>query len=496
MPTNISKEKKAFNLQKVKLLIPIILFLFPGCVSFNISPERGSALSSLLILKENINKLLNSGELSPVITGIKIINLDRNEIIFQSNSNKLLHPASTNKLFTAAAAFHYLKPDYTFKTRIYTDGDVENDVLKGNIYLKGDGDPDLKTEHIVQLVEDIYPTIRRIEGDIIADESLFDDLRKSTGWMWDDGPFQWWPPIGALTVNDNTISLHISPGDQRGAPVIITTEPQTDYMKIINNAITNENNDLTITQQWMVHKNTIEITGTISINSPEFIEKRTVENPALYAAQLFKKILNEKGIECTGIIKPGITPENGKILSVYESGNLTSSIKNFLKISDNLTGEMLIKKMSSTVMNRQGTTADGVSLVKKFLASEAGIDTLMFSYSDGSGVSRYNLVSADIEADLLTYIYRNKTLYNLFLECLPIGGIDLRENNFPKVARGKVFAKPGSLSGVSSLTGYALNRDKEIIAFSIIMSGFIDSSHIYQNIQNEIIGLITNFVYN
>ncbi len=483
-------------MNKNKFFIIVFLLLFFSCYSGRPSIDRAVSLSPSLILKEKINNYLNSPELDPVITGIKIINLKNGEVIFQANSKKLLHPASTNKLFTSAASFYYLKPDFKFRTKIYIDGLITEKKLFGNLYIKGDGDPDLKTEHLKKLAEIVYSRIKKIDGDIIADETLFDNLRKSTGWMWDDGPFQWWPPISALTINDNCIKIHILPGGHIGDPVKFYLEPETKYFKIINRSVTGNQNTLSVERKWMTHENTIEIKGSYPLNSPELVEIRTVEEPALYVAQLFREILEKKGVIIRGSVKSGRIPIDGKLLGFYESKPLKSSIKNFLKTSDNLTGEMLVKKMSSEINHIQGTTEDGVSLVKKFLSTEVGLDTTAFNYADGSGVSRYNLVSVSIEIDLLKYIYGHKNLYNLFLECLPAGGIDLREDSFSESVKGKVFAKPGSITGVSSLAGYVKSRDNEVYAFSIIMSGFVKSSLIYQNIQNKIVELIVNFSRN
>jgi len=477
----------------IKKLVYIIFVLLSGCSAVKTSYDTRNVLSPVFILKENINRLLNTSELESTVTAIKITNLSKNEVIFQSNSNKLLHPASTNKLFTAAAGFYYLKPDFTFKTKIYTNGAINNKTLSGNLYIKGAGDPDLKTEHLEYLAQSLKSKIEKIEGDIIGDESLFDDMRKSSGWMWDDGPYKWWPPISALTVNDNCIELHISPGEETGEPLQASVKPDIEYMTIINNATVQNQDNLTISQKWMDKENSIEINGTYPPDAPEITEIRTVEEPALYAVHLFKKVLKDHSIECSGTADIGVTPENAVELTYYESEPLISTIKNFLKTSDNLTGEMLVKKISSFMNKTQGSTEQGIALIKKFLAAEVGLDTLTFSIADGSGVSRYNLVSPAIEVELLTYIYNNEVLFDLFKQCLPIGGIDLRETSFPVNARRRVYAKPGSITGVSSLAGYVFLRNREIIAFSMIMSGFVDSSLIYQNLQNEILRMIVNY---
>ena len=165
-------------------------------------------------LNTYLDTALTDKRIQNAVVGIKIKSLQTGEVLYQHNVDTLFNPASNLKLMTTAAALFYLKPEYTFKTLVYRDGTLtEEGVLKGNLYIKGGGDPCLNYEDLWKLAQKIKNMgITIIEGDLIGDESLFDNKRICDGWVNGEGTKWYNPRISALSLNGNTIALDVKPG--------------------------------------------------------------------------------------------------------------------------------------------------------------------------------------------------------------------------------------------------------------------------------------------
>ena len=178
-------------------------------------------------LKNKINDIIESSEID-LNMGIKIVSLRDNKTLYAYNSQKLLMPASTNKLYTCAAALHYLGNDYRFKTRVLKNNN--------NLILKGGGDPDLKIDDLDSLAIIVSKSVKKVDT-LYVDDSFLDSLNYGEGWMWDEGPWWYAAPISALSVNDNCIDFYIEPG-KVGKPARIDYFPETSYIIFENNSIT------------------------------------------------------------------------------------------------------------------------------------------------------------------------------------------------------------------------------------------------------------------
>ena len=156
-------------------------------------------INPIEILRSDIDNVLQDDLFTTASIGIKVVSVDSGEVIYSKNANKLHHPASTTKLFTAAAALVKLGQDCQFETTLYTDKVTDGKVV-GNIYLKGSADPVLQSNDIINLADSIVQSgITSIEGNLVVDESYFDTVREGPGWMWDDRPLQ----ISALSIREN-----------------------------------------------------------------------------------------------------------------------------------------------------------------------------------------------------------------------------------------------------------------------------------------------------
>ena len=166
--------------------------------------------------------------------GMVAVDLNRGRTIFAYRPNALLNPASVVKLFTGAAALHYLKPEYRFESTVWLKPEqLSSGVLNGNLYIKGGGDPTLVTERLWLWVTELHHLgLREVKGDLIIDESFFDQERVGPGFDMENTDFAYMAPVGAMSVNFNAVGVHIRPGEKPGASAVVSVEPDTPYVEL------------------------------------------------------------------------------------------------------------------------------------------------------------------------------------------------------------------------------------------------------------------------
>jgi len=411
--------------------------------------------------------MLESTQLRSSLVGAKVVNSKTGKTIFELNSDKLLHPASTLKLFTTAAALHYLGKDFSVKTEIFLDE-------KRNLIIKGNGNSLLRTEHYETIAQKIIQQgIKNIQH-IIIDVSYFDDNSWGKGWMWDDEPGASAMHISPLCVNGNVVNVIVTPNKVNEKP-FVELDPRTSYFTLLNesktvSAIDNRFPLFEVTRKWKERENIIVVKGQLPATSLKDTFSVNVWKPEFYAGTLLKERLNVGGVQITGEIKRG-TSENSKKIFLL-SHPLDSLIHKANKESDNLSAECLLKILAAEKNSIPGIADSGIHLEKIFY-SLIGIDTSNMIIADGSGASDYNLVSVNHVISLLQYQFKQST-FKSFKESLPIAGVDGTLKNRMKGthAEGKVFAKTGTKRGINSLAGYIEKRNGEVISFAIIINHF------------------------
>ncbi len=432
-----------------------------------------------------------------------VVSLDRGDTLFVREPDRLVTPASNLKLFTAASALHYLRPEYRFRTPLLAAGVIRGDTLAGDLVLVGRGDPDLGVDALVALADTVAARgILVVTGDGRADASWFDEPAGwGPGWMWDDGPYWFWPYTSALTVNDNVVRVVVRPGAAVGEPVAMRLEPATRYVEVRAAAVTDtagSESTLEIQRQWMPRAaNVIEVTGALPMGPDSVTERLTVEDPALFAATLLGELLAARGVEVQGAVRYGaLGPgEPTDTVAVHVSDSLAVSVRNFLKISDNLSGEQLVKTIAAEVAGAPGGYAEGLAAERAFLAASVGLDTLAFKLADGSGVSRYNIVTAGQIVQLLRTMAADEELVEPWVEALPVAGVDgtLERRMRGTPAEGRARAKTGTLQGVSSVSGYVPSAEGERLAFSMIMEFYVGAESPRRAVQDSIVAALAGF---
>ncbi|WP_285709798.1 D-alanyl-D-alanine carboxypeptidase/D-alanyl-D-alanine-endopeptidase [Microtetraspora sp. NBRC 16547] len=423
-------------------------------------------------LIHDIDQILSDSRLTMARAGVVVRNADTGEELYTLDGGKLFAPASNTKLLTSAAAMETLGADYRFTTDVLSKGK--------DLYLRGTGDPTMLTADYDALAAKVAASgVKVVTGRLIADDTWFDDVRLGTDWAWDDEPYYYAAQISALTASPDTdydagtVKVSVAPGDGPGKPAKVTTTPDTDYLKIVNKAVTGDDTDVLVEREH--GGNTVVITGTVADPYNEWV---TVWDPTLYAASLFRKGLAAHGVRVIGPTAHGATPSEAKTVATRESMPLSQLLTPFMKLSNNMHAEILTKAMGRKVSG-EGSWSSGLAVTKSF-AKANGVQTL--SLRDGSGLSRMDGLTPSGIASLLVAA-KGKPWFPAWYDALPVAGQadrmvggTLRSRMRGTPAAGNVHAKTGSLTGVTALSGYVTSAEGEPLVFSILTNGYLSGA--------------------
>ncbi len=447
----------------------LLLFVTIQCCLLQGKPKHEP--KSAAHLTHAINQIVQPADRKAAI-GIKIVSLKGDYCIYQKNQDQLFIPASNTKLFTAASALEILGPDYRFETQLVTDTQ-SNTTKIGNLYIKGGGDPTLETAHLEEMIKKLRARgIKEIKGNIIIDASVFDSNSKAPGWSKGDGPIFDKSPCNGLMLNHCCLTVRVKPARIPGHKPQIFLDPEVSYITVINKARTTlsaKKRSLHVARSAKSEKKVI-ITGTISTKSKQKGYLIVLDNPQLYAAHVVQSLLRKHKISCRGSIIMGTVPLKSHVLVRHHSEPVSNLIRFMMKTSDNLYADALFKKMGAVTFGEPGTWARGKKTVEAFLAEEVGIPAGKLEIFDGSGLSHANRVSPNHLAHLLSWSYNQSPYKNLFIESLPISGVDGTLRHRKRHKGVQVNAKTGSLTGVSSLAGYITPKQGKPLLFVIIVN--------------------------
>ncbi|MEH7130627.1 D-alanyl-D-alanine carboxypeptidase/D-alanyl-D-alanine-endopeptidase [Neobacillus drentensis] len=475
------------------MFIPVLAAFVP--------PIEANAMENMA---QQINQLINNEPaLKGAIAGISIRSASDGKIIYSHQGDVRLRPASNMKLLAAAAALTILGEDHTFTTEIHTDGLLKKKTLHGNLYLVGKGDPTILKSDFDKMAEDIQKRgIKKIKGNLFGDDSWYDNVRYSLDLPWSDETTHYGAQISALTASPTraydagSIKVLVQPGTRKGDKPIVKITPKTNYLKIINDAITvpeDGKKDITIEREHA--RNIITIEGTIPIKAKTEKEWIGVWDPTRYALSLLKQSLTEHGIQVTGKLKTGLVPDTARVLSTHQSMPLSELLVPFMKLSNNVHAEILIKEMGR-VEKGEGSWEKGLSVLNAEIA-KFGVNSKTLVLRDGSGVSHVDLIPANQLTQLLFTVQKEKW-FPSYLHSLPVAGESekmvggtLRNRMKDPSVRGKVYAKTGTISTVSSISGYVKSKGGQTLIFSILLNNLVDDSK-GKKIEDQLITILAN----
>ncbi len=517
----MNKEIKSFirNVERMCIFLLIFTF-FISCASIVQYPElyhddygpshyvrRNRAIEEF---RAQVDEWAGIPEFRPANIGIYIENPKTREVIYSRNPHKLFMPASNMKLFTTASAIALLGPDYTYKTGLYVDGEIQDSVLKGNLIIRGSGDPTISGRYNNGDALEVFKEwgealkekgIKSIDGTIIGDDNIFDDVGLGYSWAWDDESYYYAAQISGLSFNDNCIDLFFVPSKNIGENATIFTYPKTGYIEITNDLITVPADSQKLIDFYRFPgTNRIRIFGTIPINSDTLKDWATVENPTLFILTVFKETLENIGVSINNISDiDDLLIENPsydklELIAVHESVPMSEIVKTINKKSQNFYAEQ-VQKTLGVELKGKGDWKSGINTEKDWF-SKIGIDPNKIFIVDGSGLSRHNMVTPFQVATVLRTMKYNSN-WKVFFDSLPIGGIDgtLEKRLEGSNAVGHVFAKTGYIGHVRSLSGYVDAKCGKEYIFSIMVNHYPTPTSVVNEMQDAIVTLLYNLDY-
>jgi len=473
--------------------------------------EKLSKRPADLTLAREIDRAIDASDLTRARWGVFVTSMKDGRILVSRNGDRLFTPASNMKIFTTAVALDQLGADYRWRTSVYAAKQPDaGGVIEGDLTLYGRGAPDLDSKKgLVSLADQLYQRgVRQVRGNIIGDESYFRGELYGIGWQWNDLQWYFGAEPSALTIDENSVELTIAPANKIGSSATVTIDRGGDYLHLTNHTKTAERDATTtigINRGLSDHE--LLVWGDFPLGGRPFNAFLSVPKPSLWAATLFKGALIARGVKIEGEARSRdfrvagsdkFDPQQAFELAQENSAALTQIARHTNKESDNLYAELILRTLGKERgasapdpdprKNRErGDDEAGTAVVKAWL-DRNGVVTDDLAIRDGSGLSRLDLVTPEATVGLLVAIARTNSA-TPFRDSLPIAGRDGTLGGRLSREAGRIFAKTGTLTYDHSLSGYAVTRSNEVLAFSIFCNDASGGSNPVRVI-DQIAGLI------
>jgi D-alanyl-D-alanine carboxypeptidase/D-alanyl-D-alanine-endopeptidase (penicillin-binding protein 4) len=457
--------------------------------------------------RARVATILSDSREAKAYWGILVADRDTGVPLYSLNQDHFFTPASNAKIFTTALALSTLGQDYRFHTTLESNATIGSDGrLAGDLLFVGRADPDLSNrefpydkdnetdgpiDKVLAEMADaaVAKGLKEVDGDIVADDSYLSYDPYPSGWNAGDLFFRFGAPVGAIALNDNTLSVEMRPGATAGEPAVISVQPERAADALSFELATVSSNDksyFAVVRQPGAHF--ILLRGAISLGHAPMRVELAMPDPSQTAADELKQLLEARGVVVKGGVRvrhgppprtsasgepildptagPASSGANPLVLAEHVSQPLLEIIRITNKVSQNLHAELLLRTVGREKFGI-GSTAAGLKAERDFLKS-AGIADRDVVLSDGSGLARDDLVTPQAVVALLSYALQ-QPWGEAFRETLPVAGVDGTLENRMKnsVAAGLVEAKTGSADHVRAMSGYATTRRGEHLIFSI-----------------------------
>jgi serine-type D-Ala-D-Ala carboxypeptidase/endopeptidase (penicillin-binding protein 4) len=485
--------------RRILSILALTSLLTPSIVS-------NAQAGPLETIQTKIAQFLKSPGVRSARWGIQVMDPASSKVLLEVNPDKSFLPASVLKTVTTSTALEKLGPEFKYRTGVYTNGELEPDgTVSGDLILVGRGDPNLndpygellETPALLELAEQLKQLgVKRVQGDIIGDDSYFDLQSYGKGWTSHDLRTIYGAPINALSINNNVFWIQARP-TQYNKLVSISVEPETSYFRIRNRGITGSARSKgTLSIRLVPGTNTIQVSGVLR-RTQAHSQYVILEKPSEVVATMFQEELQRHGIIVHGrvsVIHRGDLPKDAQkswnLLAEHQSPPLVRAMEIINKRSQNLHAEMLLRTLGAEFKG-EGTNEAGLQVVKEFLV-EAGIDSEKIKLNDGCGLSRENLVTPRFQTSLLQFL-STRPHFDLFLNTLAISGTDgtLRNRLSAAEVRGSIHAKTGTLNGVNTLSGYMTTKSGRNLVFSIFANNVNATARVKRTI-DQICSLFVN----
>ncbi|MFN7915877.1 MAG: D-alanyl-D-alanine carboxypeptidase/D-alanyl-D-alanine-endopeptidase [Vicinamibacterales bacterium] len=471
-------------------------------------PAQAAATSGapLEALRARVGAILADPAVSAGTWGVAVRSLTTHEPLVEINAHRLLTPASTLKIVTLAITADQLGWDYTFDTRVAMTGRVKDGVLDGDLVVVGSGDPSFDdwdgagstvfASWAARLKE---LGITTIGGRIIGNDDVFTDEGYGSGWMWDDMAEDYSAPASGLQFNQGTAQILVTPGPA-GEPAVLALTPSHTRFPMINRTTTVAAGGPTrLSHKALPLTPGAVVSGTIAADAPKQVRNVAIGNPTLYFANALRTGLIANGIDVLGgavdmddLVDAPVVDAASATLT-HRSPTLPSLADTLMKLSQNLYAETFLRTLGR-VKGAGGHAEAGIDVVKGVLASwGAPVNELVLA--DGSGLSRYNLVSPALIVSVLEHVHADDRLRGPFIASLPVAGKAGTLSNRMKgtIAEGKVQAKTGSFTNARSMAGFVDSADGEPLVFDIMTNNYAAPTAQVDRVSDAIVAALAEF---
>lgn len=473
----------------------VLILMLAASLARPEAADKAAGFTQVEEMRAAVRAHLAQERFSAATWGVAAVSLETGETLLSHNDGKLLKPASNAKLFSGALALDRLGPDFRFQTSLHAENaPTPEGVLEGDLVVYGRGDPSFSARfHGGVFGQSLPPLvalmkqagIRRVRGRLIGDETYFAGPRQGSGWAWEDLQHYYGAEVSALTFQDNTIDLLITPGAAEGDPCKIETKPSTRFLEFVNRAKTVPAGQ----PGWVsIHRpvgsRVAYLTGRLPVGADPEPEAVATPDPALWMMTQLREAMLKEGIVVEGVVgtrswlDEGAPSDIGKLkeLGVHSSPPLSEILPMMMKPSQNQYAQLLLlqvgRRVAAEAAPQSSTEAMGLAELRRFLA-EVGIPAGQERLEEGSGLSRGALVSPAAILKLLVHMDRHPHR-EVFLNSLPVGGVDgtLRNRFTEEPLKGNVRAKTGTIKYVNTLSGYLATAAGERLAFSIMLNAY------------------------
>ncbi|MGY0215840.1 D-alanyl-D-alanine carboxypeptidase/D-alanyl-D-alanine endopeptidase [Endozoicomonadaceae bacterium StTr2] len=445
----------------------LLLFLMTFCASVQ---------AELKPLPESLRKLLPPG----ATVAIEVHDLDNNRLLISENADRLMKPASLQKLLTGFAALNSLEDNFSFKTLLRAEpGAVGKSGIRDDLILEFSGDPTLTSRDIHQMFKTMAGNgLKHIDGNIWLDAHAFGGQAYGRGWSWDAVAICYSAPVDAAIIDRNCFNARLSNGKTADAPARLVTDNNvaTFDIQVITRPDCNLRYELEVAP---IGHNAYQLVGCLpprTRNMPlRFALTKPVENARWHVLQALRK----NGIRHTGELRLGTPPKSRTAVSVVaqnQSEPLEKLLARALKKSDNLAADALLKTLGKQMTHRPGTFQNGTVAMRKILEQQ-GIDLGNSYLADGSGLSHHNLITARTLRQLLLKAHTFPKARQ-FREALAVAAEDGTLRYHPgmrgNALKGKFKGKTGGMTGVRNLAGYLETGSGRHLAMVLMINGISD----------------------
>jgi serine-type D-Ala-D-Ala carboxypeptidase/endopeptidase (penicillin-binding protein 4) len=475
--------------ENLRMKMKITFFCAAGflLLTFSAHAQPTNFAKSLPELRAQLDALLNQPRFSGALWGVKIVSLATGKTLYENHADRLMSPASNSKLYSSALALETFGGDYRFATPVFATTNVdESGTVHGDLIISGRGDPSWKaanfSENFAPFVALLTNAgIRRVSGDLGADATFFHGPPFGSSWCVDDLDDSDGAEISALTLDDNTAQIRVTPGMNVGDACAVTmVQPETGII-LVNRTRTIAGGESDLKMVKQPGGQTVCILGEMPVGAKSEILDVPVPEPAVWFGGALKNALVQNGISVDGKVSAVAWPETPawnetNLIKIGEvkSPPLREIIAAFLKPSQNLETDLVFDNVGEffrTTNSPAWETSEelAVAALGHFLKSN-GIPADVH-FDEGSGLSRNNLTSADATVALLAMMAKSRSAQDYF-DALPVAGVDgtLRRRMKKTPAFKNVHAKTGTLRWANSLSGYVTTAAGEKLAFSLMLN--------------------------